>query len=130
MKSSIIEKITVLSFETVCKLIRNNIASNGFLILNEINTQEIVARHGIVIPKLIQILFFHPRYISIIMENDPLAINEVPIKIVIREINDNNTSISFPNPEISFSDYHFLEKLALELFNKINAISDCNNLIN
>ncbi len=124
MRSSIIEKKTTLSFETVCQLIRINIASNGFLILNEINTQKIVAQQGIVIPKLIQILFFHPRYIKIILENDPLAINEVPIKIVIHEIKDCNTSVSFTNPEMSFIDYNSLEKLALELLNKINIITE------
>ncbi len=124
MRSSIIEKTTTLPFETVCQLIRNNIASNGFLILNEINTQKIVVQQGIVIPKLIQILFFHPRYISIILENDPLAINEVPIKIVIREIKDCNTSVSFPNPEMSFREYNSLGKLALELLNKISIITE------
>ena len=122
MKSAIIEKIFEKPFEQVLTAIRGNIASNGLLLLHEINTQEVLAKHGIEIKPLRQVLFFHPRYMSEILGGDPLAVNEAPMKIVIREIDTIQTSVSFPNPVISFSDYNCDKIMAIELLEKINSI--------
>ena len=122
MKSAIIEKIIEKPFEQVLTAIRSNIVSNGLLLLHEINTQEILAKHGIEIKPLRQILFFHPRYMSEILGGDPLAVNEAPMKIVIREIDTIQTSVSFPNPVISFSDYNCDKIMGIELLEKINSI--------
>ncbi len=122
MKSAIIETIINKPFEQVLTAIRNNIVSNGFLLLHEINTQEILANHGIKINQLRQLLYFHPSYMTDVLKSDPLAVNEVPLKIVIREIENCKISISFPNPTINFSDYDCDKEIGLELLGKIKSI--------
>lgn len=122
MKSAIIEKKYPLSFNKVYKHLRENIVSSKFLLLHEIDTQNIVNKHNIIIKPLKQLLFFHPKYIKIIIENDALAINEIPIKLVVREISKNNVSVSFPNPTINLSDYNLNSTMAEELLNEINEI--------
>lgn len=124
MKSSILETTFKLPFEAVYDTIKKNILSNGFLLLHEINTQEIVAKHGLKICPLKQLLFFHPKYVEAILNDDALAINEIPIKVVIYEKENGNISVSFPNPKINLSDYNCDEEMASELLEKINTILD------
>ncbi|WP_074409155.1 MULTISPECIES: DUF302 domain-containing protein [Aquimarina] len=124
MKSSILETTFKLPFEAVYNAIKKNILSNGFLLLHEINTQEIVAKHDLKIRPLKQLLFFHPRYIETILNEDALAINEIPIKIVVYEKENGNISVSFPNPKINLGDYNCDEEMASELLEKTNTILD------
>ncbi len=122
MKSAIIERTFDLPFEEVYNSIRNNIVANGFLLLHEINTQEIVAKHGMKIRPLGQLLFFHPKYIEKIINEDELAINEIPIKVVVIEKDDGIISVSFPNPVVNFSDYNLDSQTASELLERIGTI--------
>jgi len=124
MKSAIIEKQYQLSFNEVYQKLRDAIVSSEFLLLHEIDTQSIVSKHNVVIKPLRQLLFFHPKYIKIIVENDALAINEIPIKLVIREIDNSKVSVSCPNPTINLSDYNLDKKMAEELLQNINRIFD------
>lgn len=123
MKVAIIETSLNKSFEEVLDSIRNNIVSNEFLLLHEINTQEILSKHGIKINQLKQLLFFHPSYMNNILKSDPLAVIEAPLKIVVREINKNETNISFSNPEINFQDYDCDKNMGIELLEKIKLIT-------
>ena len=74
MKATVLNKTLGYSFYETYTMLKKRIKQNGFLLLHEINTQNIVAKQGIIIPKLIQLLFFEPKYVGQIMENDPLAI--------------------------------------------------------
>ena len=88
MKSGIIVKEFDMPFNAVCHAITQNIKSAGFLLLHQINTQDIVSKHGIAIRPLKQFLFFHPTYIDQIIKQDPLAINEIPVKVVVYDQGD------------------------------------------
>ena len=122
MKSAIEESIVMKPFDEVLATLRNNIVSNGFLVLHEINTMEILAKSGIEINPLRQILFFHPTYMKDILAIDPLMVNEVPLKIVVRFIDSTNTSVSFPNPTKNMLGYGGSESLAFELYGKLQDI--------
>src|SRR5687768_2157409 len=98
MKAAIKETILNKRFDMVLTDIKCNIIANDFLLIYEINTTQILAAHQIAIPELRQLLFFHPRYMKEILATDPLGVNEVPLKIVIREIEPDKTSISFLDP--------------------------------
>ena len=122
MKSAIIEVSILKPFEEVLSVVRANIRAEGFLLLHEINTQEILANHGITIGELRQIFFFHPSYMVDILKNDPLAVNEVPLKLVIRSTTREETHLSFPNPVATMMDYNCDKALAVELLKKIRSI--------
>lgn len=122
MKSAIIEKKFNLPFEELCNSIRKNIVSNGFVLLYEINTQEIVARYGVKIRPLTHLLFFSANYIERIMNGDELAINEIPIKLVVSEKEDGTTSVSFPNLTINLSDYDLDSQIGIELLERTETI--------
>jgi uncharacterized protein (DUF302 family) len=123
MKAAIKEFIVDRPFSIVLSDTKRNIILNDFLLIHEINTKQILAAHHIIIPELRQLFFFHPRYMKEILASDPLAVNEVPLKIVIREIEPDKTSISFPDPVVNLDDYNVNNDMASELLTKIQLIA-------
>src|SRR5689334_25448664 len=122
MRSSVIESLHKKSFEDVLSNVRANIVSNGFLLLHEINTQQIMETNGYKIPPLRQLLFFHPIYMKQILDADPLSVIEVPLKVLVREIDSEKVSVSYTNPMTNFTGYSLNNTLAEELLEKIRAI--------
>ena len=90
--------------------------------LHEIDTQAIVAKHGVCIAPLRQLLFFHPKYIAEIMANDPLAINDIPLKLVLHQLDETTTQLSFKNPVDSLQDYGLKPEMAAELLKRVQGI--------
>jgi len=124
VKSAIVEIVVNESFEDAINSLKKNIVAKGFLVLHEINTTEILLKHGIIIDELRQLLFFHPDYMVDVLKIDMLLVNEIPLKFVVRSINQNETSISFTNPLKSMSDYQNAEDLAIRLLEKVYLILD------
>lgn len=122
MKSTVEERILETPFLDVYGTIKERIVANGFLLLHEIDTKEIVSKHGVEIDPLKQLLFFEPKYIKHIMGNDYLAINDIPLKIVIKYLDSKTTSISFQNPVMNLGDYKLDYKVTNELMGRLNEI--------
>ena len=122
MKSTVEHGVYNISFDKAYETIKKRIVDEGFLLLHEINTQEIVAKHGVDIPALRQLLFFEPKYIAQIMELDPLGINDIPLKLVLHDLGENGTSISFQNPALSLKDYNLEDPMRNELLERVRRI--------
>lgn len=122
MKATVLHKTLGYSFYETYTMIKERIKQNGFLLLHEINTQNVVAKQGIIIPKLIQLLFFEPKYVGQIMENDPLAINDIPLKFVIRNLGNGHTEVSFQDPVGNLRDYKLEGEMLNELRKRIDEI--------
>lgn len=122
MKAHVEHQTLPLPFGQVYGTLKQRITEHGFLLLHEIDTQAIVAQHGITIPPLLQLLFFEPKYIAQIMANDPLAINDIPLKLVLQEIDAETTQLSFKNPVGSLQDYGLKPEMAEELLERVQGI--------
>lgn len=122
MKAHVEHQLLPLPFGQVYGILKQRITEHGFLLLHEIDTQAIVAQHGITIPPLRQLLFFEPKYIAQIMATDPLAINDIPLKLVLQEIDAHTTQLSFKNPVGSLQDYGLKPEMAEELLEQVNGI--------
>ena len=122
MKAHVEHQTLPLPFGQVYGTLKQRITEHGFLLLHEIDTRVIVAKHGITIPPLRQLLFFEPKYIAQIMANDPLAINDIPLKLVLQEIDVHNTQLSFKNPVGSLRDYGLNPEMAEELLKRVQGI--------
>nr|WP_288935722.1 DUF302 domain-containing protein [uncultured Allomuricauda sp.] len=124
MKTNVNHQTLQQPFGQVYDTLKKRIVEHGFLLLHEIDTQAIVAKHGVSIPQLRQLLFFEPKYIAQIMENDPLAINDIPLKLVLQEIDAQTTQLSFKNPVGSLQDYGLKPEMAEELLERVKRIVD------
>tara|TARA_E500000318_G_scaffold99024_1_gene100784 strand:- start:11200 stop:11577 length:378 start_codon:yes stop_codon:yes gene_type:complete len=122
MKAHVIRQTVPVPFGQLYGALKKRIVDHGFLLLHEIDTQAIVAKHGVSIPQLKQLLFFEPKYIAEIMANDPLAINDIPLKLVLQEIDAQTTQLSFKNPVGSLQDYGLKPEMAEELLERVQGI--------
>ena len=122
MKAHVIRQTVPVPFGQLYGALKKRIVDHGFLLLHEIDTQAIVAKHGVSIPQLKQLLFFEPKYIAKIMSNDPLAINDIPLKLVLQEIDAQTTQLSFKNPVGSLQDYGLDPEMAAELLKRVQGI--------
>lgn len=123
MKLTVEEKKISKSFLETYNILKERIVSSGFLLLHEIDTKQIVSKHGVSIYPLKQLLFFEPKYISQIMQKDYLAINDIPLKFVIKYVDEHITSVSYQNPVKNLSDYEDLSSdTSTELLNRIHNI--------
>lgn len=122
MKAHVEHQLLPLPFGQVFSTLKQRITDHGFLLLHEIDTQAIVAKHGITIPPLRQLLFFEPQYIAQIMAGDPLAINDIPLKLVLQEVSAHTTQLSFKNPVGSLQDYGLDPAMAAELLERVQGI--------
>ncbi len=124
MKAHVSHQILPLPFGQVYETLKKRIVAHGFLLLHEIDTQAIVAKQGVAIPQLRQLLFFEPKYIAQIMGNDPLAINDIPLKLVLQEVDAQTTQLSFKNPVGSLQDYGLDPAMAAEMLERVKRIVD------
>ncbi|MFN3137248.1 MAG: DUF302 domain-containing protein [Allomuricauda sp.] len=122
MKAHVEHQTLPLPFGQVYGTLKQRITEQGFLLLHEIDTQAIVAKQGVRIPPLRQLLFFEPKYIAQIMANDPLAINDIPLKLVLQEVDAHTTQLSFKNPVGSLQDYGLKPEMAEELLERVQGI--------
>jgi uncharacterized protein (DUF302 family) len=110
------------SFDETLQLLRDRINLSGMLLLHEINTKEILQKHGIRIADFRQLLFFHPNYMNRLLEMEPHAALEVPLKIIVRELDNGRSEFWFKNADVSFGGYSGMKDLANELDKKIQFI--------
>jgi uncharacterized protein (DUF302 family) len=115
MKTNNITVTAGIPFNVLLQNAREAIAGNGFLLLHEINPQAILASHGIATGPVRQLLFFHPVYMQSLLENDPDAVIEAPLKLVLREINETTTAVSYFDPALHLQGYRGLDSLRTRL---------------
>nr|WP_297788767.1 DUF302 domain-containing protein [uncultured Allomuricauda sp.] len=124
MKAHVIRETLPVPFGQLYGALKKRIVDHDFLLLHEIDTQAIVAKQGITIPPLRQLLFFHPKYIAEIMANDPLAINDIPLKLVLHQLDKTTTQLSYKNPVDSLQDYKLDPTMTQELLERVTRIVD------
>jgi hypothetical protein len=74
-----------LPFDAAVALLEERIAAQGLLPLATIDTSGVFARAGLRIPPFRQVMAFHTRFMRTILERDPAAAVEAPLKVVVRQ---------------------------------------------
>ncbi len=102
------------AFDETVETLRAAIVAADMMVLHEIDTQAIVKRGGIEISGVRQLLYFHPRWMKIVVETAPDAVIEAPLKFVVRET-QSGTQCNYSWPSQTFGRYAGLEQMAGEL---------------
>jgi len=122
MKADTICKVVSIDFDEVLSVVKETILNDGFLIIHEINPQQILASYQIETLRIRQVLFFHPKFMKEIIQHNPSAIIEAPLKYVISEIDNERTMITSFNLDTHFKGYHNLEPLVTKLKESISEL--------
>ena len=103
-----------LPFEETLTRLKEAIQAEDLWLIHEIDPQMLLKRGGFAIQSTRQLLFFHPRYMATLLENDPSALVEAPLKLVIMEMPDNSVVLRHPEVTAVFARYTGLEALGIE----------------
>ncbi len=89
-------------------------------------SQKVLARGGYAIQEGRQILFFHPRLLARMLEIDPAALLEAPIKFAVMQMGKGETTIRWIDPAAAFARYGNpkIAKLGLDLSKTCHALAE------
>jgi uncharacterized protein (DUF302 family) len=102
-------------FPETLERLKRAIQAEDLWLVQELDPQLLAARggHGILAAR--QLFFFHPRYLVRILETDPAALLEAPLKLTVLERPDGAVLIRWQEVAARFSGYSGLTDLGLEL---------------
>lgn len=117
-------RMSPYSHAFVSDRIREAIQGAGLWILGEVDAQALVGRGGYAIGGALQILAFHPRFLTRVLAEDPSALLGAPLKFAILELADRSVAVSWTNQAIAFARYDraTLAELGRELDELCDAI--------
>jgi len=116
-------KVTVAGkFDKVVTQLKREITGQKLVIIKEIPFQKMLRMVGLKTEKMVGFEIFHPRFGKIIYETDPSAFKDVPLRIVVKAV-DNKVSLEYRKPSVVFAPYPGLAKLGQQLDGVFAAIA-------
>ena len=100
-------------FTEVIWRLREAIEAAEFWILQEVNSQMLLKRGGYAAAPVRQLMFFHPRFMVRILEVDPAAMLEVPLKMAVLELPGGTVQLRWDDPIAAFARYGNAQLLGL-----------------
>lgn len=104
-------------FEETLNRLKLAIDAEGLWLLHEIDSQKLMMREGHRISPLRQLLFFHPRYLVRLLEGNPDALLEAPLRMIVHERIEGRVLLYLPPVAENYGRFPGLEQLGLELDN-------------
>jgi uncharacterized protein (DUF302 family) len=98
-------RITTLPFEEALTRLRQAIEAAGLWVLHEIDPQKVLQRGGHEIEPARQILFFHPDLMVRLLQANPAALLEAPLKLAVMQRSDGTVTIRWHDPAAAFARY-------------------------
>jgi uncharacterized protein (DUF302 family) len=96
---------TAIPFEAALARVRQAIEAAGLWVLHEIDPQAVLQRGGYEIGPARQILFFHPDLMVRLLQANPAALLEAPLKLAVLRQPDGHTMIRWHDPAAAFGRY-------------------------
>ncbi|WP_293372843.1 DUF302 domain-containing protein [Phenylobacterium sp.] len=90
--------------EAVVDALKAAIVAADVWVLHEIDPQALLKRGGIDIARARHLLFFHPRYMKRLLDADPAAVLEAPLKFAI-VTEDTGLVVRWYDPAAAFDRY-------------------------
>lgn len=119
-----LEAVSLYNFDETLARVKQGLQAENMLLIHEINTQQIVKTAGIEINGFRQLLFFHPRFMKVILGVNPAGVVEAPLKFAVVEQDDHTVVIRYAHPGDLFSDYAGLDSLGSDLSTLVGKVLD------
>jgi uncharacterized protein (DUF302 family) len=108
-----------LPFDSALARLGELITRQDLILLASIDTTKVLAAAGLDVPPVRQVLTFHPRYMRTILERDPAAAVEAPVKITVAAepapADRPTTTLRLADPGVTFRPYPGLADLGVAL---------------
>ena len=111
-------------FNDTVELLTAAIEEQNLMVIKEIDAQKMLKMVNKKVGGMKQLLFFHPRYMKIILEANPMGTIEPPLKIAVMERPDGKVMVKYIKPSALLGKYSGLEEIGKELDEIVTQITD------
>ena len=106
---------SAFAFEETVRQLEAAIDAAGLWLVHTIDPQVLLKRGGYEIPRVRQLLFFHPRFMARLLAANPAGVVEAPLKLVVLELPGGLVRVRTPEPRLAFARHPGLGGLGSEL---------------
>lgn len=107
--------ISPVDFAATLQCLKQAFHALDLWLIHEIDPQMLLERGGHRIGRARQLLFFHPRYAARLLEANPAALVEIPLKVAVLELPDGRVLVRHVDIEAGLVRYPGIAMLAPEL---------------
>ncbi len=92
------------------------------MVISDIDAQKMLRMAGKEVKGMRQIFYFHPKYMRQVMEANPAATIQIPLKFIVMERPDNKVMVRYFMPSTVLNQYQGEEEIAKELDGLVDKI--------
>ena len=111
-------------FNDTVELLTAAIEEQNLMVIKEIDAQKMLKMVNKKVGGMKQLLFFHPRYMKMILEANPMGTIEPPLKIAVMERPDGQVMVKYIKPSALLGKYPGLEEIGKQLDEIVTQITD------
>lgn len=103
------------SFGESVDILKGAIEEQNLMVIQEVDAQKMLRMAGKEVKGMKQIFYFHPKYMRRVMEANPAATIQIPLKFIVMEKPDNKVVIRYFKPSAVLNQYKGEESISAEL---------------
>jgi len=103
------------SFSETIELLNGAIEEQNLMVIHEVDAQKMLRMAGKQVNGMKQIFYFHPKYMKKVIEANPAAAIQIPLKFIVMEKPDKKVVIRYFKPSTILNAYKGEEAIAAEL---------------
>jgi len=110
------------SYSETVDLLKGAIEEQNLMVISDIDAQKMLRMAGKEVKGMRQIFYFHPKYMRQVMEANPAATIQIPLKFIVMERPDNKVVVRYFMPSTILNQYQGEEEIAKELDGLVDKI--------
>jgi uncharacterized protein (DUF302 family) len=103
------------SFGDTLTALTQAIETENLMVIEAVDGQRMLRMAGLNVPGMTQVFYFHPRYMRHVLEADPMAAMQIPLKFIVMERPDRNVVVRYFKPSTVLGRYDGQAQIAAEL---------------
>lgn len=110
------------SYSETVDLLKGAIEEQNLMVISDIDAQKMLRMAGKEVKGMRQIFYFHPKYMRQVMEANPAATIQIPLKFIVMERPDSKVMVRYFMPSTVLNQYSGEEAIAKELDGLVDKI--------
>tara|TARA_Y100001949_G_scaffold165549_1_gene161387 strand:+ start:279 stop:752 length:474 start_codon:yes stop_codon:yes gene_type:complete len=103
------------SYGETVDILKGAIEEQNLMVIHEVDAQKMLRMAGKQVDGMSQIFYFHPKYMRRVMEANPAATIQIPLKFIVMEKPDGKVVIRYFKPSTILNNYKGEESISAEL---------------
>lgn len=104
-----------LAFDATVSTLTQSIEQHNLMVIHVVDGQKMLRMAGKQVKGMKQIFYFHPTFMKRVMEANPMATIQIPLKIIVMEKPDGQVVLRYFKPSTLLGQYKGEETIAAEL---------------